>query len=280
MTNRASSFPAATADGVGIMTAPSRSQRDTVMQRLGIRKRPPVKALLLDMDDTLLLNDWDTFSSHYYRLLTDHVAHLTTRDAFMTALYSGTRAMVANDGSGPSNQDLFLRRFLPHFPECRDEMLSALDQFYGEVFDDLRVWTGQDPAARQMVEAARRHDLQIAIATQPVFPLSAILARLRWAGVSHEQHQFDYVACYEEARACKPHPHYFLTICQHLRRAPEECLMVGDSIDADLPAAECGLRTFWVERHPPADGARIRCDARGLLPDLIALIETGAIHDL
>ena len=258
-------------------TSPSAS-RTCWLQRLGIQRSTPVKALLLDLDDTLLINDWDTFSSHYYALLTEHVAHLCSRDTFMSALYAGTRAMVANDGGRGSNKDVFMQRFLPHFRDHGPEIVRALDVFYGQMFDELRQWTQQDPSAPLLVETALRHGLQVAIATQPVFPLSAIQARLRWAGVGVEDHDYAYVACYETLSACKPHARYFDTICEHLGREPGECLMVGDSIDADMPAAQYGLRTFWVMRHPPADGGRVQCDARGMLPDLVALIETGEIH--
>jgi FMN phosphatase YigB (HAD superfamily) len=79
--------------------------------------------------------------------------------------------------------------------------------------------------------------------------------------------------------ACKPHPHYFSTILGLLGRAPEECLMVGDSVDSDMAAGKLGLKTFWVNRGKGSP-SRTACDAQGSLSDLIALIETGGLDEL
>ena len=240
----------------------------------------PVKALLLDLDDTLLINDMDVFSSRYFELLVECIQDICPRDRFLAAPMTGTRAMFANDGAQGSNADLFYSEFLPLVGDCADELLPALDAFYAHDFGSLRKWTAVDPDARVLVETAFQHGFQVAIATQPLFPREAVLARLRWAGVSADTFCYDYVACFEEMDACKPQERYFRTICQHLGRQPHECLMVGDSVEADMGAEKHGLRTFWVMRHPPEGRVRVKCNAKGSLRDLINLIESGEIHGI
>jgi len=55
---------------------------------------------------------------------------------------------------------------------------------------------------------------------------------------------------YESMSACKPHPHFFSTLVRRVGCEPWECLMVGDSVEADMPARRVGCKTFWVDRDP------------------------------
>jgi len=222
-----------------------------------LKERPDLahlRALLLDLDDTLLINDMEAFTRAYYPALVAKMSSHIPPALFTEALNAGIAAMWHNDG-------------------------PVFDEFYSLDFESLRVHTRPDPNARRLVTLARAHGYQIAIATQPVFPRSAVLARLRWANVPHREFAYDLVSSYEHMRACKPHPVFFASLLERLGRAPDECLMVGDSIDTDLPAGELGIRTFWVDRGQRV-GANVSADARGTLGDLASLLETGGIHAL
>jgi FMN phosphatase YigB (HAD superfamily) len=80
-----------------------------------------------------------------------------------------------------------------------------------------------------------------------VFPKGAIVERLRWAGLSPDEFRFAQVTTFENTRATKPHPAYYLDIVHQLGRAPGSVLMVGNSRGADIsPAQAAGLRTLHV----------------------------------
>ncbi|MEA3407571.1 MAG: HAD family hydrolase [Chloroflexota bacterium] len=239
-----------------------------------------IKALLFDLDDTLLINDMSEFSPHYFAALTARVKPICSPEVFMDALNAAMRAVWNNDGQNGSNAEVFWKIFAPRLDCDIDEVRSTLEAFYAEDFEDLRKHTKADPHARPLMDLAFEKGYQVAIVTQPVFPREAILARLRWAGVGADRYDYDYITTYENVRACKPHPLFFTTVMEHLGRDPAECLVVGDSPDADLPARRLGMRTFWIDRGripklPPAAS-----DAQGNLQDLIELIKTGEIHDL
>lgn len=236
-----------------------------------------IRALLLDLDDTLLINDMSTFLSAYFKALAAKMAPLCPAVRLREALQQGTTAMMRNDGRGPTNEEAFFREFLSLIGRSRDDVMPLIDDFYANDFEALREYTRPDPDARRLVENARARGLQLAIATQPVFPRSAILARLRWAGVPHEEFNYDYISSYEGMRACKPHRAFFETILSALGRSPEECLMVGDSAEADMPAARLGLRTFLVTRDS-ATADMVSVDAQGSLGDLVHLMETGRLN--
>ena len=131
-----------------------------------------------------------------------------------------------------------------------------------------------------LVELAFAQGYQVAIATQPLFPRVAILARLRWAGVGAEEFAYQAISCYEMMSACKPHPHFFNTLVQCLDCHPAECLMVGDGVETDMPARRVGCKTFWVDRDPVPRPSQVAWDAAGSLADLYRLLQTGDIHEL
>ena len=83
----------------------------------------------------------------------------------------------------------------------------------------------------------------MAVATNPLFPETAIRQRLEWAGVADFPYQL--VTTYENSRFCKPNQRYFDAIAAQLGHAPEACLVVGDE-DMDMVAACAGCPTFLV----------------------------------
>ncbi len=238
-----------------------------------------LRAILLDLDDTLLINDMDTFGPVYFRALVKKMSAVCPPVRFMEALQAGTEAMLRNDGRDGSNASVFAREFLARADRRANEIMPLFERFYREDFDALGGTTQVDPDARRLVALARQEGYQLAVATQPIFPLDAILARLRWAGVPNEEWHYDVISSYETFTACKPHRVYFQTLLDRLQRRPDECLMVGDSVEADMPAGRYGLKTFWVDRGHGVDPSTVQASGRGTLADLIRLIETRQVDD-
>lgn len=241
---------------------------------------PKIKAVLLDLDDTLLINDMETFSPHYYRALMNKMRSVCPPGAFVEALNNGVRAMVHNDGRQGTNAEVFGREFYRRLGRDPQEIEPILLEFYANEFEELAQHTEPDPVARRLVQLLQERGYQIAIATQPLFPRIAIEARLRWAGVGVDEFRYDMITSYENMRACKPHTAYFEAVLQQLGRRAPEALMVGDSLEADMPARRMGLYTFWVDRGRLPDDTQVESDARGTLSDLYTLIESGAIDAL
>jgi FMN phosphatase YigB (HAD superfamily) len=119
------------------------------------------------------------------------------------------------------------------------------------------------------VTTALELGLAVGIATNPIFPRIAVEHRLSWAGLGDLE--FGVVTAYEEMYACKPHPDYYRQTATMLGVSPTECLMVGDDRALDMPAADVGMRTFYVGDDPDAP-ADLRGDLEGLaelLPRLL-----------
>ncbi|GAB4275210.1 MAG: HAD family hydrolase [Coriobacteriia bacterium] len=206
-----------------------------------------IQAVLFDLDGTLLSIDIDRFMQRYFNALSDFLAAQAHGNGLMEAVMSGTQAMLAPH-PGRTNREVFHDVFsrLTGIPDNEQETLFK--QFYDGPFDALRDDAGPAPGAREAYQAARRAGLKVVVATNPLFPLVAIEKRIAWAGFSPAE--FDHVTCYENSTAVKPHTDYFLGICEAVDTAPAGCLMVGDDPELDMPAADCGMRTYLVGDGP------------------------------
>jgi FMN phosphatase YigB (HAD superfamily) len=239
-----------------------------------------LKALLLDLDDTLISNSMDTFIPAYFRALEAFVAGVVEPGRFIEELLKATRAMDGNDGSGPSNEDVFAATFYPALGVPREEMEPLLARFYGKAFPRLEPLTGKRPAAPKVVEWAKARGLQVVIATNPLFPRTAIEQRMAWGGVGVDRFEYELVTSYENSHATKSSVAYFREIVDFLGRLPDECLMVGDNWGWDVVCASgAGIPSFWIA----SDGARppepvVPVVGRGDLDDLLASAESGALE--
>ena len=234
-----------------------------------------IRAVLFDLDDTLLENNMDRFLKGYFGLLAPHMAPLVPPDRFMPALLASTRAMVENADPAVTNQQAFIADFFPRVGRTVEEMMPAFDDFYATQFGRLRSLTRRLPEARAVVQSAFEAGLDVVIATNPLFPEAAIRQRMEWAGVA----DFPYllVTSYEVVHACKPHPRYFTEIVERLGRRPGECAMVGDDWRNDIvPSRQAGLLTYWLnETAPVPDG--FNPQARGTLAALGRRLSEGTL---
>ena len=227
-----------------------------------------LKAILFDLDDTLLGNSMDTFIPAYFQALTRYMAEFIPPERLVSELLRCTQAMQYNDGTGPTNEECFAAAFFPAVGYDPHELRPIFERFYAEEFPKLRPLTQPRPEARPLVEWAFERGLQVAIATNPLFPRSPIEQRLAWAGVPVTEFDYALVTSYENMHATKAHPAYYREILDRLGRQPDEGLMVGDDWERDIvPAGSVGIPGYWVaepDQTPPPLPPH-RGDKRGVL---------------
>ena len=204
-----------------------------------------IRAVLFDLDDTLLENNVDRFLKAYFGLLTPYMAHLVPPEKFISALISATHAMIKNSDPAITNQQAFINDFFPRVGWTAEEMMPLFDDFYAVQFDKLRSLTRPNTSARAAIQTALDLGCDVVIATNPIFPETAIRQRMEWAGIS--DFPFKLITSYEVMHAAKPDSRYYAEIIEYIGRSPDECIMVGDDWGNDIiPAMKAGLRTFWV----------------------------------
>ena len=239
-----------------------------------------LRAILFDLDDTLLGNPMETFMPAYLQALTRHVAHLIPPQKLISELMSATHVMEANDGAGATNEEAFSAAFFPALGYEREELEPIFERFYAEKFPRLRSLTQPRPEARPLVEWAFERGLQVAIATNPLFPRTAIEQRLDWAGVPVTEFDYALVTTYEDMHATKEHLAYYREILARLGRQPAECLMVGDNWEWDVAnAALAGIPAYWIaepDEAPPVQDTPLV--GQGTLAGLWKWVEEGGME--
>jgi FMN phosphatase YigB (HAD superfamily) len=203
-----------------------------------------IKTVLFDLDGTLLPLDHDQFAKEYFTYLGAKVAHITDSRRFVNQLLASTGVMIANQNKNKTNQQVFYEDFLAKVDVAEDILLPIIDDFYENDFSRIKVATRPDPAALRAVSTALDNGADVVVATNPVFPLTAVRQRLQWAGVGEVD--FSLVTSYEWSHYCKPNLDYYLEITDTLGCNPRECLMIGNDVDEDLVAADLGMRTYLV----------------------------------
>ena len=213
--------------------------------------------ILFDLDGTLLPMDQNDFIKAYVtQLCRRYVPCGYDKDAIIKALWTGTAAMVKNDGTC-TNEDRFWAAFdalLGDTAPIRDSIPS----FYTTEFDAVKEIAAPSPLAREIVDTLRGKGYDLILATNPLFPAEGVRTRLSWIGLSPED--FSLVTTYDNSTFCKPFPGYYQEILQKTGKTPAQCRMVGNNPLDDMSAAKLGLDVYLVtdyienEKGLPIDG--------------------------
>jgi len=203
-----------------------------------------IKAVLFDLDGTLLPMDQDEFVNYYFGLLYKKMAPYGYEPkALIRNVWGGTAAMVNNDGSC-RNEEAFWRFFLGVYGEAAREHIPRFEAFYANEFQQARSVCGYTPKARETVELVKSLGLRTVLATNPLFPAVATESRIRWAGLEPEA--FEFYTTYENSSTCKPNPAYYREILQKRGLLSEDCLMVGNDVGEDMVAETLGMKVFLL----------------------------------
>ncbi len=228
------------------------------------------KALLFDMDGTLVNNSMDTFLPPYFAALTTKLAGLVAPQVLVAQLQASTQLMMKNDNPALTNAEVFAADFFPKIGLPREKLMPLFEEFYEKEYRELRAFVSPVEGAREIVQRAFALHHSIAIATAPLFPLTALKQRLEWGGLA----DFPYalITDYETMHSSKPSPAYYREIAARLGRSPQECVMIGNEVHMDiLPARHAGMKTFWITdaAELPTD---VPADWRGTLADFGELL--------
>ena len=203
--------------------------------------------LLLDLDDTLLETNTDTFFPAYLQALSGALSHLVPPETMLPVLLSGTKRMMNNRDPALTLREVFDAYFFKKLGMERNSLQAIIDNFYSEVFPTLGSLTKARPEAIRLVDWSFAQDYRVAVATNPLFPLEAIEHRLRWADLPPEKYPFALVSSYERFHFSKEAIAYFGEVMGQMGWPEDPVVMVGNDLDMDLrPAQEAGFPVFWV----------------------------------
>jgi FMN phosphatase YigB (HAD superfamily) len=232
-----------------------------------------ISAVLFDLDDTLLENDIDRFLPTYLQALGKFMAARINPAHLQEALMAGTKAMQENGDPEITLQQAFEAVFFPRIGTARETLVPEFERFYAERFPRLKELTRPMDGASEAVGLAFDLRWKVAVATNPLFPLTAVEQRLSWAGFDPQRTEFDLVPSYESMHFAKPHPEFVAEVLGRIAAQPSESVFVGNDPSGDLdPARALGLATFRVIRGRQDDPAPAR--GEGTLRRLAAGLES------
>lgn len=228
--------------------------------------------ILFDLDATLLPMDQVAFVKEYFKHLAQRLQPLGyDAQKLIDAIWSGTEAMVKNDGSR-LNEDAFWSKFAEVFGEERLADKPVFDDFYENEFEKARVRCWVNPAAAETVRALKAQGFRVALATNPIFPPVATERRISWTGL--EPSDFELITTYDNSHFCKPNPAYFAEVASMLGVDPAECLMVGNDVTEDMVARELGMSVFLItDCIINRENKDISVYPHGSFPDLLKFVE-------
>jgi FMN phosphatase YigB (HAD superfamily) len=231
------------------------------------------KAILFDLDGTLLNIDMEVFLQYYFAEMMQAAREYGFQNVkkMVEQVYLSTGLMIANNCADVLNEEAFMRDFLFKWNYPEPEVRTFFNDFYQQRFPRLKVHCHPFPGIPDMMQNLIKRGFKVVIATNPVFPREAILQRLNWAGIGDLSYAL--ITSYEEMHYCKPHREYYEEISDRIGVATTDCLMVGNDVDEDLPAGQTGMKTFLVEDMLLDKGqSSLRPDWRGKIGDMISFI--------
>jgi FMN phosphatase YigB (HAD superfamily) len=231
--------------------------------------------LLIDLDDTLLSNDMDTFIPAYLSALGNHLeSHIDTRQ-LAPVMINATKNMFQNTRLDRTLKESFDPDFYPKFGITENQVSDTIERFYADVFPTLQCTTKIRPEAVKLIDEAFERGWEIAIATNPLFPLAAILHRLDWAGLPPEKYPFAIIPSYETFHFAKPNPAFFAELLGWFGWPRRPVVMVGNDPDHDIRGANLmGIATFWISNGLPYPQDFPAPSASGVLEDIIPWLDS------
>jgi FMN phosphatase YigB (HAD superfamily) len=231
-----------------------------------------INTILFDLDGTLLPMDMESFLRSYFTELAlklkNHIPMDKTADMVMTSTYY----MIKNIEANKTNKDAFLEDFKSRCGHELDEIMPVFDEFYKNEFKNVSKVVRPNPLVKQIVKNFKDKGYDLVVATNPLFPIEAILQRLQWADLDKED--FKLITCYERMHYCKPNLEYYEEILGIIGKKPEECMMVGNDVSEDMVSSKLGIKTFLIEDCiVKGSNDDINIDYKGSLEDLLNFSE-------
>ncbi len=211
--------------------------------------------VLIDLDDTLLSNNMDTFLKVYLKGLGAALSPFVVPEKMVSQLLMATGMMTAKKTPALTLEETFDQNFYPPLGFKKEDLEPALLEFYDKEFPKFRSVTGRREVAVNLIKNMVNKDWDVIIATNPLFPQTAVVQRALWAGLADHLPAIKSITSFENYHFAKPNPAYYAEILGHIGCPNQPAVMIGNSLSDDiLPAAGLGLPVYWLN------------DGKGTLP--------------
>lgn len=204
-----------------------------------------IRALLLDLDNTLIHNPDRPFAEAYVNSITNYM-----REAYNLSDVGSTLRLAIKSVAQEKIYDRSLWMRIIEFCAERlntsfGDFSTAMFHYYTEAFDELSACVQPIVGSRELIETAISNGMDVVIATNPLYPAEAVRKKLSWGELDDHFDNYAYVTHAENMHFTKPHIEYYAETIARVGVEPNTALMVGDSIPNDIaPSQTLGLHTI------------------------------------
>ncbi len=223
------------------MTAARPSTPD---QPIPLRRLPQVTTVLWDLDGTLVGFHERTFGVLMPMVAAAAFADLVPPWRFLKTLKEILPQVRANAGEH-TNHELLVHLIAERLDCDREAVDARLRRLAGWGFPLLRRCFYPQPEAATLVGALAARGMRQIVATNPLWPLDTVLARLAWGRI--DTARFAFIASGESMSRSKPQVDYFRGLLDLLGLRPQECVMVGNDARNDSPASALGIPVYLLD---------------------------------
>jgi FMN phosphatase YigB (HAD superfamily) len=202
-----------------------------------------MNTVLFDLDGTLLPMDIEAFTKTYFTEISNYFSDLMNGKELISHILISTDIMVKNLEER-TNEEVFMEAFKTKIQDNMDTFQKRFDTFYDTAFLKVRETVKDMPLICKSIELLKTKGYKLVIATNPLFPLKAILHRIKWAGLDPDD--FIYISSYEKNHYCKPQIKFYEEVLSCIGKEPSECMMIGNDVQEDLIAGNLGIKTFLI----------------------------------
>jgi FMN phosphatase YigB (HAD superfamily) len=214
----------------------------------------PVEQLLIDLDGTLLGNRALSLRIDFLsRAYSELKKKMGIREA--TRLLFGLKRQLSVPSLEKTNYMRLISEFSTRLNVSFEQSQLMLRDLITLIFPPLKKHFYPIPGAKEFLYWAKDH-YPLVLATNPVWPKEIIELRVEWAGIDPSIFQF--VTHVDQMHACKPDKEYYEEILVKRNLSAERCILVGDNLKMDLPAARAGIRVFIVGDYKRIDRLNLK----------------------
>lgn len=205
-----------------------------------------LKAIMFDLDGTLLPMNEEEFTKGYFELLCKQFVPLGyEKDTFIKTIWTGTKLMLQNNGAH-TNEFVFWDYFAQVYgKEKVEESKLEFEKFYMTEFENTKKYCKENKFAKEIIQYAKSKGIKTILSSNPLFPKVAMNTRLSFIQLNCDD--FDYISSYEISHYSKPNPNYFQEILDNNSLHANEIILFGNSESEDIdPAKICNIQGFLV----------------------------------
>lgn len=204
-----------------------------------------VKAVLFDLDGTLLPNDEKLFGKLYFTSFAKKMAeHGYDPETFVNGMMYAAKMMIDNDGS-KTNLEAFKEGFIKATGRdiIKDE--DIVNDYYENEYKSCLEALDKDNDALECVKECKRKGLIVILASNPLFPKIAYNNRMIYNDLLESY--FDEITSYDLYHFAKPNPNYYKEILSRHNLKPEEAIFFGNEPELDIiGASKAGIKSYLV----------------------------------